>query len=125
MNSKETILGNELSNIPWQERPGDSSAVVWRYSKNPVIPRDLIQCSNSIFNSAVVPYKDAFAGVFRVDNTCRNMRIHSGRSKDGFNFEIDNDPIKFICDDPEIAEFVEAYDPVSYTHLTLPTTPYV
>jgi beta-1,4-mannooligosaccharide/beta-1,4-mannosyl-N-acetylglucosamine phosphorylase len=109
--SKISIKGENLPNIPWQDRPAGCSEIVWRYSNNPVIPRDLIPCSNSIFNSAVVPYKGAFAGVFRVDNRARNMRIHAGRSKDGFKFEIDNEPIKLICDNPEISTFVESYDP--------------
>ncbi|MBN1436587.1 MAG: glycoside hydrolase family 130 protein [Sedimentisphaerales bacterium] len=97
--------------MPWQDRPGGSSDVVWRYSDNPVIARDLIPCSNSIFNSAVVPFADGYAGVFRVDSRCRNMQLHRGHSKDGIHFELENDPIKFICDEPEIAEFVEGYDP--------------
>ena len=109
--SQQTIIGSNLSNIPWQDRPNGCSSVIWRYDKNPVIPRDIIPRANSIFNSAVVPFKNAFAGVFRVDDTARNMRIHSGRSKDGFNFEIETEPIQFVCDDPEIAEFVESYDP--------------
>ena len=106
-----TIVGKGLANIPWQDRPEGCSDVVWRYSENPVIPRDLIPCSNSIFNSAVVPFESGFAGVFRIDDKSRNMRIHAGRSDDGINFIIDNEPISWICDDPEIGEFVESYDP--------------
>lgn len=111
MSSTPKILGHELPNIPWQQRPADCSDVVWRYSNNPVIPRDLIPCSNSIFNSAIVPYKDGFAGVFRVDDKSRNMRIHRGTSKNGFEFDVDTKPINFTCEDPEIAEFIEGYDP--------------
>lgn len=107
----KTIIGNGLANIPWQDRPQGCSDVVWRYSENPVIPRDLIPCSNSIFNSAVVPFEGGFAGVFRIDDKSRNMRIHAGRSDDGINFIIDNEPISWICDDPEIGKFVESYDP--------------
>ena len=44
-----------LPNIPWQDRPAGNSDPVWRYDANPIIPRDLIPSSNSIFNSAVVP----------------------------------------------------------------------
>lgn len=44
-----------LPNIPWEERPEGSSEVMWRSSRNPIIPHDLIPTSNSIFNSAVVP----------------------------------------------------------------------
>ncbi|MBN1966660.1 MAG: glycoside hydrolase family 130 protein [Anaerolineae bacterium] len=106
-----TIIGSPLPNIPWEERPAGSDAVVWRYSQNPVIPRDLLRRSNSIFNSAVVPYKDGFAGVFRADDTRRIMDIHSGRSADGIHWQIQDDPIAFVCDDPEIARFVHRYDP--------------
>jgi len=111
MSNTVKITGNPLPNIPWQDRPQKSNDIVWRYSNNPVIPRDLIPCSNSIFNSAVVPYKDGFAGVFRVDNRARNMRIHSGSSKDGFSFHIDNEPIQLISSEPEISTFIESYDP--------------
>ncbi|MBP1703605.1 MAG: glycosidase, partial [Chloroflexi bacterium] len=54
--------------IPWEDRPEGCRDIVWRYSANPIIPRDLIPSSNSIFNSAVVPFQDGFAGVFRCDN---------------------------------------------------------
>ena len=106
-----TIVGPNLPNIPWQERPSSCSDVVWRYSENPVIPRDIIPCSNSVFNSAVVPFKDGFAGVFRVDDRSRNMRIHTGFSSDGIQFEIHPEPIQWNFDDPEIGHFIEAYDP--------------
>src|SRR5690242_16064754 len=99
MKFKQTIIGQALPNIPWEEKPKHCKDVLWRSEKNPVIPRDLIPCSNSIFNSAVVPFNDEFAGVFRVDDRARNMRIHSGRSKDGFNWELENEPIKFITED--------------------------
>ncbi len=108
---KINIKGNSLPNIPWEDRPSDCKSVIWRSQKNPIIPRDLIPSSNSIFNSAVIPYKGKFAGVFRADNTAREMKIHRGFSDDGFLWEIDNDPIEFICDDTEISKFVYGYDP--------------
>ncbi|MEN6383825.1 MAG: glycoside hydrolase family 130 protein [Phycisphaerales bacterium] len=108
---EKIIINDNVLNFPWEYRPAGCRDVVWRYSKNPVIPRDLLPCSNSIFNSAVVPYDDGFAGVFRVDTKERNMRLHRGFSDNGINFRIDNEPIKFICDDSEIANFVEGYDP--------------
>lgn len=111
MTSKTIISESNLPNIPWVPKPADCNDIIWRYDKNPIIPRDLIPCSNSIFNSALVPFGKSFAGVFRVDSKSRNMRLHNGRSKDGINFEIDNDPIEFICDQAELAEFVEGYDP--------------
>lgn len=61
--------------IPWEERPVGCTDVMWRYSQNPVIGRYHIPSSNSIFNSAVVPFKDGFAGVFRCDNKAVQMNI--------------------------------------------------
>lgn len=109
---KIKIIGQpSLPNIPWQDRPAGSSEVAWRYSNNPVIPRNAIPNSNSIFNSAVIPFKGEFAGVFRVDNNVREMKLHRGFSKDAINWEIEHKPLKFQCDDEEIGNFVYGYDP--------------
>jgi len=101
--------------IPWDDRPAGVDTVLWRSSRNPIIPRDLIPRANSIFNSAVVPFRDGFAGVFRVDDTQRVMNIHAGRSADGIDWEIDHEPIAFEPADervPEIQQgFLFAYDP--------------
>ena len=76
------IIGESLPRIPWEDRPENCSETVWRYSGNPLITRDAVPQCNSIFNSAVVPFQDHFAGVFRCDNRNREMRIHAGFSKD-------------------------------------------
>ncbi|MFX0016161.1 MAG: glycoside hydrolase family 130 protein [Promethearchaeota archaeon] len=109
--SGKTILGEDLPNIPWEEKPRDYKDVVWRSERNPIIPRDLIPSSNSIFNSAVVSFNGNFAGIFRCDDKYRNMRLHQGRSVDGINWDIDYDPISFKCENPDIATFVYGYDP--------------
>ena len=108
--------GGAPAGIPWEERPAGSSDVVWRSSRNPIIPRDLIPRANSIFNSAVVPYGDGFAGVFRVDDTRRAMNLHAGRSADGVDWQIDHEPIAFEPADARVARdrasaFEHAYDP--------------
>lgn len=108
---EQIIIGPALPNIPWEEKPADCVDVVWRSSRNPIIPRDLIPTSNSIFNSAVVPFEGKFAGVFRVDNKKREMNVHSGKSEDAIHWELDEEPIEWICDDPEIAAFEHRYDP--------------
>ena len=89
------IIGADLPNIPWEERPQGCRDVVWRFSGNPVIPRDLIPSANSIFNSAVVPYHGEFRGVFRCDDRRRYMQLHAGRSRDGISWEIENERIRF------------------------------
>ncbi|MDR2052118.1 MAG: glycoside hydrolase family 130 protein [Treponema sp.] len=104
-----------LPNIPWEDRPRAGNQgreePLWRYSKNPVIPRNLTRWSNSIFNSAVVPFKGEFAGVFRCDDTSRRMNIHAGRSRDGINWTIADDPIPFIKAEPELPDSRYKYDP--------------
>jgi len=108
------VNGNSLPNIPWEDRPPSSDPkkeLMWRFSKNPIIPRDLTVHSNSIFNSAVVPFKGEFAGVFRCDDTARHMDIHAGRSKDGINWNISDDPVQFIKTDPELPDSDYKYDP--------------
>jgi beta-1,4-mannooligosaccharide/beta-1,4-mannosyl-N-acetylglucosamine phosphorylase len=100
-----------LPHIPWEERPAGSSDVVWRYSANPIIPRDLLPTSNSIFNSAVVPFQDGYAGVFRCDNRTRAMNIHAGRSPDGFHWQLEPQPIEWIYNDPDVPRSEYQYDP--------------
>lgn len=100
-----------IPNLPWQDRPADSDAVLWRYTANPIIPRDLLPDSNSIFNSAVVPFGDGFAGVFRVDDTARRMTLRAGFSKDGLHWELAAAPIQFATGIPGLAETTFRYDP--------------
>jgi beta-1,4-mannooligosaccharide/beta-1,4-mannosyl-N-acetylglucosamine phosphorylase len=101
--------------IPWEERPGGYDGVLWRSSRNPIVARDAIPRANSIFNSAVVPLGDRFAGVFRVDDTERVMNVHAGFSADGIDWEIDHEPIAFVPADGRTGEIQEefqfAYDP--------------
>ena len=100
-----------LPNIPWQDRPAGSADVLWRYSANPVIRRDPFPTANSVFNSAVVPFHGKFAGVFRCDDTARQMQLHSGFSDDGLNWDIRPERLQFVGADPEVAAFDYAYDP--------------
>lgn len=103
-----------LPGIPWEERPQGSPAVIWRSQCNPIIPHDLIPTSNSIFNSAVVPFKEGFAGVFRCDDKRRAMQLHTGKSPDGFRWTIEPTRIQWEPADPQVAEiasFEYGYDP--------------
>ena len=108
-------LPDEHAAIPWEDRPPGSADVVWRSSRNPIVPRDHVPRANSIFNYAVVPFGDGFAGVFRVDDRRRTMNVHAGRSRDGVEWEIEPDPIVFVPADGRVGEiqeeFLYAYDP--------------
>lgn len=107
---KQTIVGSALPNIPWEDKPEGCKEVIWRYSRNPIIPRDAIPRANSIFNSAVVPYKGQFAGVFRCDDKTRMCNLHAGTSKDALAWKIDPDPIQFANKIKDLP-FEYAYDP--------------
>lgn len=95
------ILGAALGNIPWQEKPEGCRYPIWRYDGNPIITRDNLYMANSIFNSAVVPYGDGFAGVFRVDYLSRDQKLVTGFSKDGIKWQLD-DKVIFEGYDPRL-----------------------
>lgn len=106
------VNASSLPGIPWEDRPSAlRSEIMWRCSANPVITRDQTAFSNSIFNSAVVPFKGAYAGVFRVDDTARRMNIHCGRSADGVNWKIEDTPIAFAKASADLPDSDYKYDP--------------
>ena len=104
------IIGNELKNLPWEPKPADCHMPVWRYTGNPIIGRHAIKRSNSVFNSAVVPFGDGFAGVFRCDSRSVSMDIFPGFSKDGIHWEIQDEPVHFEGD-PDVTAREYRYDP--------------
>ena len=107
-----TIIGKPLPNLPWQDKPKDSTNVMWRYAKNPVIGKNVIQSGGRIFNSAIIPYKGEFIGVFRADHRNGYPQLHLGRSKDAIKWEIENEHIKFHNEDGSPAKpNLYSYDP--------------
>ena len=106
-----TLVGEALPNMPWEDKPAGCPDVVWRYSRNPVIPRDLFPMANSIFNSAVVPFRGEFRGVFRCDDRRRAMQLHAGKSKDGIRWQINPERIQFVAEEPEVNRWEYGYDP--------------
>lgn len=104
------LVGKALPNIPWQERPLHCSDPIWRYDANPIIQRNATPTSNSVFNSAAVPFEGGFAGVFRCDDLRREMRLHTGFSENGIDWRIDEQPIAWHT--PEgVAQPEYGYDP--------------
>ena len=79
--SNVKMFCDALPNIPWQEKPADVTAPVWRYSENPVIDRNPVEGVARIFNSAVVPYEGKFIGVFRGEQVNGIPYIYLGRSE--------------------------------------------
>ncbi len=82
-----------------------------RYKGNPIITASAVPRANSIHNSAIVPFGDGYAGIFRVDEIDFNFTMHVGMSKDGINWKIDPEVLKIECDDPEIPIDERTYDP--------------
>lgn len=116
MSTDKNILINceAVPNIPWEDQPKGNNNVLWRSEKNPIIPHDLIPSSNSIFNSAVVPFKGTYAGVFRCDNKARVQQLHVGFSDNGFEWSLSNDRIVWKPENKviqEISDFQYSYDP--------------
>jgi beta-1,4-mannooligosaccharide/beta-1,4-mannosyl-N-acetylglucosamine phosphorylase len=103
------MLSNTI--FPWEERKEGNNDILWRYSKNPIIQRNQIESSNSIFNSAIAPFKDGYAGVFRCDNKAVQMNIHSGFSDDGINWKISENPIEMKAGNTDMIESEYKYDP--------------
>lgn len=105
------IIGQALSNMPWEEKPKEIDRPLWRYSNNPVIDRNPVKDVARIFNSAVVPYEGAFVGLFRAETTNGRPHIHFGRSKDALDWEIEEEKIQFVDEKGEPYQPKYAYDP--------------
>lgn len=105
------LVGEPLPSLPWEDPPVGSHDPIWRSSRNPIIPRDATPTSNSVFNSAAVPFGTGFAGVFRCDDRHRRMRLHTGFSGDGVSWQIEPEPIFFEIPDPQIEKPEYGYDP--------------
>ena len=109
--SNVKMFCDALPNIPWQEKPADVTAPVWRYSENPIIDRNPVEGVARIFNSAVVPYEGKFIGVFRGEQVDGIPYIYLGRSEDGIHWNFDKDKIPFVNEKGEPFMPVYAYDP--------------
>jgi beta-1,4-mannooligosaccharide/beta-1,4-mannosyl-N-acetylglucosamine phosphorylase len=102
------ILNSTVKNIPWQDKPVNCTDPVWRYTENPIIDRTFVKEANSIFNSAVVPYGDGFAGVFRMDDITREQYLVTGFSDDGIHWKLNDEKI-FRGYDPRLCEMDGKY----------------
>jgi len=109
--SKVKMITENLPNIPWQEKPENSVGPLWRYSENPIIGRNPFPGVARIFNSAVVPYKGEFIGVFRAEQTNGVPHLYMGYSKDGIHWTYENEKIPFVNEKGEPFMPRYAYDP--------------
>lgn len=105
------IQGPGLPNLPWEDKPKGLREVVWRYSKNPIISWNPIPNGARAFNSAVIPYQDAFVGVFRIDHRNSRPLLHFGRSPDAVNWKLEPEAIPWVDEQGNPAPTSYAYDP--------------
>ena len=108
---KYVIKTENAKNMPWEERPSGARGALWRFSGNPIIKRNPTASCARVFNSALVPYGDGFMGVFRADHTSGGMRIHLARSKDAVNWDIEDDPIRWVDESGYPFQPDYGYDP--------------
>ena len=106
-----TIIGNALPNLPWEDRLVNEKSIMWRYSKNPVIVWNPTPSTARVFNSAVLPYQGEFIGVFRADHKNGRANLHFGRSKDGLMFEIEDHIIPWVDTNGNPDPISYGYDP--------------
>lgn len=105
------INEKDIPNIPFEECPKGCLDPVWRYSGNPLIKRNPAGSLSRVFNSALVPYRGAFIGVFRAEDRTGVPHLYVGRSADGLSIEFEDRPIVFVDEEGNAAESHYQYDP--------------
>ena len=106
------IIGAPLPGMPWQDKPADCQDPVWRYTGNPVIGRNRLQCADRVFNSALIPYDNGFIGIFRADHKRGFPNLHLGRSRNGIDWDLDEGVLHFVNEDgTDTVPIDYGYDP--------------
>lgn len=108
---KYQVKGQNIPNLPWEDKPKDCKSIIWRYSKNPIIKRNPAPGINRIFNSAVAYRDGSYIGVFRCEGGLSLPHLRVGHSIDGINWEMEAEPIKFVDEKGEAFQPYYAYDP--------------
>lgn len=106
-----TLIGPALPSIPWENKPAGCTAPLWRFSQNPIIGWNPIPSGARAYNSAVVPYGDAFVGVFRVDDKSGRAGLHFGTSPDAINWDLEDRRIDWVDENGKPNPNSYAYDP--------------
>ncbi len=109
--SEIKLICPPLPNIPWQEKPADCTAPMWRHRENPIIGRNPLPEVSRIFNSAVLPYEGEFVGVFRGEQRDGVPHIYFGKSRDALHWEFEAEKINFIDKNGKSFQPLYAYDP--------------
>jgi len=105
------IIGDAIPNMPWQGRPIGENGVMWRHSDNPIIDWNPFPAASRVYNSAVVPFRGAFIGVFRCDYKNGRPHLHIGRSNDALSWTFDRTPVEWKDKEGNVFQPSYAYDP--------------
>ena len=109
--SKIKIIGDNLKNVPWQDRPEGCEDVIWRHNANPIIDWNPTNKLARVYNSAVVPYNDGFIGIFRAENKSGKPHLYLGTSLDGLKWDISDEQIEWKDEKGEVYAPAYSYDP--------------
>jgi beta-1,4-mannooligosaccharide/beta-1,4-mannosyl-N-acetylglucosamine phosphorylase len=105
------VKGQQIPNLPWEDKPKNYTAPMWRYSQNPIVQRNPVPGIARVFNSAVVYHEGAYLGVFRAEDVSTLPHLRFGKSLDGIHWEIEDKEINFIDEKGEPYRPYYAYDP--------------
>jgi beta-1,4-mannooligosaccharide/beta-1,4-mannosyl-N-acetylglucosamine phosphorylase len=105
------IIGEALPGMPWEDRPSGSDEVVWRHGANPIVGWNPTPNCARVFNSAVVPWKGGYAGVFRADHRNGRANLHAGFSGDGLHWDIRDEAIAWKDESGAAYQPGYSYDP--------------
>jgi beta-1,4-mannooligosaccharide/beta-1,4-mannosyl-N-acetylglucosamine phosphorylase len=105
------IIGENLSNMPWQDRPEGYEGVVWRHDGNPIIGWNPTKQTARVYNSSVAYYNGRFVGIFRADHKDGKAQIHLGWSSDGVKWEVEDEKIHWKDENEGDYQPYYSYDP--------------
>ena len=105
------IIAPPLPDMPWSEKPEGYTAPMWRHPENPIIKRNPLPDVARIFNSAVIPYKNGYVGVFRGEQRDGMPHVYFGTSDNALNWNFQEEKIKFVDEEGNPFQPIYAYDP--------------
>lgn len=109
MESKEYYKDND--GMLWRPCPENSDDVIWRYEGNPVFDVSKLKNVWRICNSAVIMKDGKYIGIFRADNKCGKPVLLLGRSENGLDWNMEEEPVVFYEEDGSVFENKYCYDP--------------
>lgn len=108
---KYKVIGQNIPNMPWEDKPKGCLLPVWRYSGNPIIKRNPAKGIARIFNSGVVYRNGEYIAVLRAEDTACFPHLRVGHSVDGINWEVEDHKIEMYDTDGNRYDPYYAYDP--------------